>query len=79
MSRRVGPIKNTYGTDFYADTISGADVPINSHIRPMDAKFIWGLNWSPNLMTLMFPGNLPFLLKVWVYWQTIHRVSIMEN
>ena len=44
----------------------------------MDSKFLWGFNWSPDFVTVMFTYNLSFGLKIRVYWQKIHHINVRK-
>ncbi len=37
---------------------------------------LWGFNWSPDFVTVMFTDNLSFSLKIRVYWQKIHHNNV---
>jgi glutaredoxin len=77
MSRGISPLKNADGTNFDADTVSSAYVPINRHVCSVNAKLCGRLHRSPNVVTLMLTSNFSVFLEIWVYGQTIsptHRL-----
>jgi hypothetical protein len=69
MSRRICPVEHVYRADFYADSVAGADVPVNSHGAAVYAQLLRRFNRSPDVVTLMLGGDFAVLLEVRVYRQ----------
>ena len=79
VSRSVCPIKEAYWTDFNANTVSGAAVPVNCNDCSMYAKFCRRLYWSPHVMTLMLTRDLSILLEICIYWQSDFTSSYIKR
>jgi len=61
------PFKNTNGTDFEADAVACADIPVNCNVCSVYAKLLGRLNWTPNVVTLMLGYDFAAFLEVWIY------------
>jgi hypothetical protein len=79
MPRGISPLKNADRANFYADAVSSAYVPINSHVCSVNSKLCWRLHRSPNVVTLMLTSNFSVFLEIWVYWQTISPIHRLKG
>jgi len=74
MSGRFGPLKHGYRADFDADSVAGAGVPVNGHVRAVYAQLLRWLNWSPDVVAFVLADDFAVLLKIGIYrqnWLTV--------
>jgi hypothetical protein len=69
VSWRISPVEQGYWADFDADAVSGADFPVNSYVRSVNAKFLWRVDRSPNIVAVVLADNFAVFLKLRIYWQ----------
>lgn len=69
MSGGVRPFKHVHGANLDADAVSLANIPVNRDNSAMHTEFSRGFYRPPDIVTLMFTGNLSILLEIRIYWQ----------
>jgi hypothetical protein len=70
MAGRITPIKQCHGANVDADSVSSTNVPVDSHVGPMNAQFLGRFNRSPDIVPIVLACNCTLLLKVRIYRQT---------
>jgi hypothetical protein len=70
MARRITPIKHCHGANVNANAVSGTNVPVDSHVGPMNAQFLGRFDRSPDIVSIVLARNFALLLKIRIYRQT---------
>jgi hypothetical protein len=70
MAGRITPIKQCHGANVDANAVSGANVPVDSHVGPMNAQFLRWFNRSPDIVPIVLSRNCALLLEIRIYRQT---------
>lgn len=79
MPWSVAPVKQGHGADFDANAISGADVPVDSHVCSMNALFFRRFNGSPDVVSIVLTSYFPILLEVRINWQSILTFPLLSE
>jgi len=79
MPRSICPVKDVHRADLEAYSESSTDVPVNSYIGSVYAKFFRRLHRPPDTVILMSIDYFPILLKIRIYPQNISPLFSYER
>jgi len=69
VAGRITPIEQGHGANVDADSVSSANVPVDSHGGPMNAQLLRRFNRSPDIVSIVLTLDLTVLLEIRIYRQ----------